>query len=411
LIFLTCRDEGGSKLFDVLQEKSSRDEYGTVLGRLVCFYLRSLEAEVDLDSDSDSDSDSEDSEKSQWSERYPLTTVQRVKLENLSKDLESNSEDTDALDKAFHGAIKELFCWQESRKLLSDMACPAQRFLVVLCLRKGGEGFINVRNITPLVAKLLYCIRATVFMELIKRNGRDGVEVRMDKDLDGLGAYVRDLVQSPFGFLRETMHLAGAIAGDTTSLPQICWLGDKEYTSLAIRGKRVELSELRNLSRALLKEAEIQLHSRVKMGISAAKCGRWEEFDAEDDLANTDDKYSFISSCKDISKRRKGLLKAFMANGYTKGFFSKGRNGKTILWNKSNCMEWLKRTKALLEMLVVLCHLLGGQPARGAEMATLRWRNSVHEQRGFYWANGSGMLLGIYSKTRSMTGRNSLIPR
>jgi len=324
--------------------------------------------------------------------------------------LESKPGDIDALDKAFHGAIKELFCWQESHKLLSDMACPVQRFLVVLCLRKG-ESFINVRTITPLIAKLLYCIRATIFMELMKRNERNGVDVRVDKDLDGLGAYVRDLVQSPFGFLRETMHLAAAIAGDTTSLPQVCWLGDKEYTSLAIHGKKVELNELRNLCRALLKEAEIQLHSRVKMGISAAKCGRWEEFDAEDDLSNTNDEYSFISSCKDISKKRKGLLKAFMANGYTKRFFSKGRNGKTILWNKSNCMEWLKRSKALLEMLAVLCHLPGGQPARGAEMATLRWRNNIHEQRGVYWANGSVMLLGIYSKTRSMTRRNSLIPR
>ena len=65
----------------------------------------------------------------------------------------------------------------------------------------------------------------------------------------------------------------------------------------------------------------------------------------------------------------------------------------------------------LLEMLVILCHLLGGQPARASEMATLRWRNSVHEQRGMYWANGSAILLGIYSKTRSMTGRNCLIPR
>ena len=69
-----------------------------------------------------------------------------MKLENLSRDLESKPGDTHALDEAFHGAIKELFCWQESRKLLSDMAFSVQRFLVVLCLRKE-EGFVNVRNI------------------------------------------------------------------------------------------------------------------------------------------------------------------------------------------------------------------------------------------------------------------------
>jgi len=248
-------------------------------------------------------------------------------------------------------------------------------------------------------------------MELMRRNDDNEGNFRVDKDLGGLKIYVGDLVQSPFGFLRETMHLAASIAGDSTTLPQICWLGNEEYTSLAIRGKRVELDQLKNLCSKLLKEAEIQLHSKVKMGISGPKYGKWEDFDAEDDLANCKDKYSFISSCKNISKRRSTLLKAFMDNGYTRSFFSKGRNGRTILWNKANCMEWLKRSKELLEQLAILCHLLGGQPGRASEFVTARWRNSVHEQRAVYWAKLSAMLLGIYSKTRSMKGRDTIIPR
>lgn len=211
--------------------------------------------------------------------------------------------------------------------MLSDIACPVQRFLVVLCLRKGGEGFINIRDITPLIAKFLYYARAIAFMELLRRNN----DLRVDKDLNGLGIYIQDLVQSPFGFLRETMHLAATIAGDTTAFLQICWLRENNYTALAIRGKKVELTELRNLSRALLKDAEIQLYSKVKMGISASKCGSWDDFNAEDNLANTNNKYSFISLYKNLSKRRKALPKGFIANRYTKGFFSKGRNGKTIL--------------------------------------------------------------------------------
>ena len=41
-VFLICRNEKGSKLFDALQEKSSRDEYGTVLGRLVFTKVRGV---------------------------------------------------------------------------------------------------------------------------------------------------------------------------------------------------------------------------------------------------------------------------------------------------------------------------------------------------------------------------------
>ena len=57
-----------------------------------------------------------------------------------------------------------------------------------------------------------------VFMELIKKNERNEDDIRIDKDLGDMEAYVRDLIQSPFGFLREMMHLAVAIAGDTIFL-------------------------------------------------------------------------------------------------------------------------------------------------------------------------------------------------
>lgn len=67
------------------------------------------------------------------------------------------------------------------------------------------------------------------------------------------------------------MHLTDSIEGDIMTLPQICWLGNEEYTSLAIRGKRLELKWLKNLCNALLKEAEVQLHNNVKMGISDSK--------------------------------------------------------------------------------------------------------------------------------------------
>ena len=59
----------------------------------------------------------------------------------------------------------------------------------------------------------------------------------------------------------------------------------------------------------------------------------------------------------------------------------------------------------------MLCHILGGQSVRGTELATLRWRNSVDEQRGVYWVNGMIMLFAMYSKMRSKTRRNKLIPR
>ena len=228
------RNDGENRFFHALEQDSSQIEYGNVLGRFVCFYLRILR--VNLESESDSESGF--NEPTLWSEMYQLSERQKDKLEELNDVLNDKNTTKKEMDIAFHACIKEMFCRQESRKLLDEMACPVQRFLVVLCLRKTGNGFINVREITTIIAKLLYSIRATVFMELLRKEEGD---IEINKELGGLRIYVQDLVQSPFGLLRETMHLAATIAGDTSSLPQISWLGDDDYLSLAIHGKRVEL--------------------------------------------------------------------------------------------------------------------------------------------------------------------------
>ncbi len=144
-----------------------------------------------------------------------------MRLKHLNEVLKSEDKEIKNLDKTFHDAIKSLFFWQEFHRLLSDMACLVQRFLIVLCLRKEEEEFINVKDITPLIVKLLYCIKATVFTELIKRNERNEDDIRIDKDLSDMRAYMRDLIQSSFDFLREMMHLAATIAGDMISLSQI----------------------------------------------------------------------------------------------------------------------------------------------------------------------------------------------
>jgi hypothetical protein len=290
--------------------------------------------------------------------------------------------------------------------LLDEMDCPVQRFLVVRCIRKQGDGFINVREITPLIAKLEYGIRATVFTELLKR---DGQEKKLEKHLEELQIYVKDMVQTPFGFLLETMHLAATISGESSTLPQVTWLGKNEYKSLAIHGKKVELDQLRSLCKKLMKDVKKKFNSEIKMGLQGIKDLNWKKFEPEDDLSNLKDGYNFARS--GLKNKEMDLIEEFIKNENTKSFFTKRIINGRILWKKENCFKWLKRCKELLEMVAVLVHLLGGQPARGTEMATWRWINSVHEQRGVYWMNGTIMLLGIYSKTRGMTSKNKLIPR
>ena len=80
--------------------------------------------------------DEEEEDIIQWYQQDPLNSSQQEALENLRNLLNNGSDDIKLLDTIFHKAVKELFCWMEMRKLLDEMDCPVQRFLVVRCIRK-----------------------------------------------------------------------------------------------------------------------------------------------------------------------------------------------------------------------------------------------------------------------------------
>ena len=106
------------------------DAYGEVLGRLVCFFIRHLDAPL-----------------GQWKDLYPLTTIQEGRLRDLGHMIISENESEETIDAAFHRAVKALFCWQEPRLLMDEIGCPVQRFLVCSSIQKGGRGFINAKEV------------------------------------------------------------------------------------------------------------------------------------------------------------------------------------------------------------------------------------------------------------------------
>ena len=201
------------------------------------------------------------------------------------------------MDMRFRPILKEMFFWHESHRLMDAMECPIQWFLVYASVDNDAKGFIRVREIGRLIAKLIYVIRCCIFKELMMRCDSGLMENQVDRELGGLMGYPRDLVQTPFGFLVERMRFAASIAREACALPQVSWLGIEAGTTLAIHGKRVGLEQLTKLCSSPLKEAKTQLDSRVKICVKTLD---WSEFEAEDDLTNIKDGYSFASSPHNI---------------------------------------------------------------------------------------------------------------
>ena len=80
LIVLIIREAKERDFFNPLQERSSQDDYGTTLGRMICFYLRLLQLEEE-------DELGENQDILNWFQRYGLNESQKTSLQDLSEAL------------------------------------------------------------------------------------------------------------------------------------------------------------------------------------------------------------------------------------------------------------------------------------------------------------------------------------
>ena len=112
------------------------------------------------------------------------------------------------------------------------------------------------------------------------------------------------------------------------------WLGKNEYKSLAIHGKKVELDQLRDLGKKLMKDVKKKFNSEIKMGLQGIKDLNWKKFEPEDDLSNLKNGYNFAKS--GLKDKDMCLIEEFIKNENTKSFFTKGFVNGKILWKKDN---------------------------------------------------------------------------
>ena len=70
---LMSRNDKDGRVFDALQEKRSQEQYGELLGRMLCFYLRLLDAEEE-----------QEQEQEDWYMQWRLEEDKSMKVKELS---------------------------------------------------------------------------------------------------------------------------------------------------------------------------------------------------------------------------------------------------------------------------------------------------------------------------------------
>ncbi|KAG6054774.1 hypothetical protein E4U32_006692 [Claviceps aff. humidiphila group G2b] len=84
------------------------------------------------------------------------------------------------------------------------------------------------------------------------------------------------------------------------------------------------------------------------------------------------------------------------------------RDGK---WHTTLTADYLRRVDLFRKLLLFRVHVTGGQPARGTEVLSLRFKNGCVRPRNIFLLDGYVMTVTFYNKTDSQWDSPKIIPR
>jgi hypothetical protein len=80
-------------------------------------------------------------------------------------------------------------------------------------------------------------------------------------------------------------------------------------------------------------------------------------------------------------------------------------------WKSRRVRQYLLQVDRFLELLLGCNHIEDGQPGRGSEITTIRFRNGLLQDRNVFVVDGSMMIIVRYYKSQSQWDKPKVVPR
>lgn len=247
----------------------------------------------------------------------------------------------------------------------------------------------------------------------------------------GQSCYVSDLLdemrdrfmvhgtRSPFSWANRMRMYAKKIRDSTTSLGHIEWTNDGQSVSYKdVSNFRVQA--MRTLVRTQVTQAQTQLEELLLLDPIAE---HRQDLDIHirmhqlvDRPAESSRGWSFLDHRDNrdgpLPHRRRWLLERVLRNERLRERFIDAFKADDIVWRRPEAVGYKLQVDAFLEQLLLLIHLTSGQPARGTEILSLRYKNSLHGQiRNVFLEDGLVSTVTSYHKGYAVTGSTKIIHR
>ena len=216
-------------------------------------------------------------------------------------------------------------------------------------------------------------------------------------------------LSSPYGNLTNMMSLCTVYEQSRLQQPVIKWDKNNKGYGLSIKGINVTKRKLYDLYQTLSRKGNMLLE-RLCFGFDLdTMIKKFYESDMQDDFNNSKLEYSILELpfFKDMKRSIDEFL--FQQPTFAKFILSIEDNGALPI--KKAITSYIQDSEDLVQILLVLIHLSGGQPSRATELASLHISNKEESMRNLFIYEHQVVLLTSYNKVNALNGKDNVIAR
>jgi Helicase conserved C-terminal domain/Orsellinic acid/F9775 biosynthesis cluster protein D/DEAD/DEAH box helicase len=281
-------------------------------------------------------------------------------------------------------------------------------FLAVLGIDEDNNRLRHAVDYSYMLAGMVYNIRvlgAELLLPVAEREQQiDDLEGR-EEFLEQRRRFLADGTGTPMSIMISLLAYGKYVAMNTGNTGSVTWSRDRQ--TLYFRGQPVTLTGFRQMIHSALDFAEQMLWEKLLW--STRQSDRFEvDLDAiVDDVTFTKRGIWFVSKS---SNGLSGGLDWTLTQMVTK---LRGRERLRVrgYWRASPIRRYLRQVERFLTLLLFCVHTTGGQPARGTEVLSVRFRNGGFQDRNIFIMDGQVVVITRYHKSQALFDTPKIIPR
>lgn len=288
---------------------------------------------------------------------------------------------------------------------------PLVHWFAVRSIRSDGK-ITDARAYTPHLAPYLYWARLIVL-----RAVQFSCE-RQTPSLDAEGRFLRlrqfhekFLSDSCFAPASEILHLLAVgkrLAALQFRRGVVHWLREKK--EMSVGGRPLPVQKVKSLMETLVSRAERVLLDELVFATAAIFPTPQALRTTHDNFHRRSPHYSFRRDpVNQLERAYLRVVAAIQANPAVKARMIERSNG-TWSWSRTAVHSYRRHVVRFLELLLVLVHFSGGQPARGPEILSVLTENTSRV-RNIYVYDDQMLVYTEYSKTRAGSNKEKSIIR